>query len=94
MHRTTPQLQRLSASRIREQNNKNLTWLGMLRALNRAAVPDRETIISAIQGGDIKLVGTLVIAQINKAHQADADTEATTIFSDNQISMNELDRIL
>ncbi len=72
MARTRPQLLTLSANRIREQNRRDLNWAGMLRALNRATVPDREIIIAAIIAGDIRQVGTLVIAQINKVHQSDA----------------------
>lgn len=94
MARTTPQLRQLSAIRIREQNRRDLTWIGMLRALNRAPVPNRELIIAAVKAGDIKTLGTLIITQINRVHQTDANAEATTIFSDNNISVAELDRIL
>lgn len=94
MARTRPQLLTLSATRIREQNRNNLNWLGMLRALNQATVPDREVIINAVKTGDIRQVGTLVIAQINKVHQTDATTEAGTILADDNVTLTELDRIL
>lgn len=94
MPRTRPQLLTLSATRIREQNRRSLTWSGMLRALNRATVPDREVIITAIKTGDIRQVGTLMLAQINKVHQTDANAEATTILADDNVDLTELDRIL
>ncbi len=94
MARTRPQLLTLSATRIREQNRNNLNWLGMLRALNQAAVPDREIIITAIKSGDIRQVGTLIMAEINKVDQVDAATEADTILADDNVTLTELDRIL
>jgi len=94
MARTRPQLLTLSAIRIREQNRRDLTWVGMLRALNQATVPDRELIITAIKSGDIRQVGTLIIAEINKVHQNDANTEALSILIDDNVSLTELDRIL
>jgi len=94
MPRTRTQLNTLSATRIREQNKRDLTWIGMLRALNRASVPDQELIIAAIKAGDIRIAGTLIITQIDSVHQTDASAEANAIFADNQISITELDRIL
>lgn len=94
MPRTRPQLLAISARRIREQNRVNLDWTGMLRALNRATVPDREIIITAIKSGNIRQVGTLIIEQINKVHQTDANAEAVTILADDNATLTELDRIL
>jgi len=94
MPRTRPQLLTLSATRIREQNRRTLTWAGMLRALNRATVPDRELIITAIKSGNIRQIGTLINEQLDRVNQSDATTEATAILTDDNVSLTELDRIL
>jgi len=94
MPRTRPQLLSLSATRIREQNRRTLTWAGMLRALNRATVPDRELIITAIKSGNVRQIGTLITTQLNKVNQLDSTTEATAILTDDNVSLTELDRIL
>lgn len=94
MTRTRSDLLTISARRILEQNRNNLNWTNVLRALNQALTPDREMIIGAIKNGNIREIGTLILAQINKVNQVDANAEAITILTDDNVSLIELDKIL
>lgn len=94
MARTKQELTDLSAARIHDQNRAALNWGRFISALNQAATPQREQILAAIIQGDTVGVGTFVITQVEVKHKTDADREAVTILADDNVTLDELDRIL
>lgn len=94
MARTKLQLTRISAARIKERNNKAITWIEFLAILTATPVPEQDVILTAMRNGRFRRAARLIFDEVDKKFTADALIEATAILADNNADLTELDRIL
>ena len=92
--RNKAQLITAIARKLRERNQRRLTWTELITTMNGIAVPQQELIIDALADGRNHLLGTLLIVELTQKQQADAITEATAILADDSADLTELDKIL
>lgn len=82
------------ARRLERKARDDLTPADVLEALKDLTVPQRNSLLGAIQSGNAAMVGGMVMGAVRSRVQAMATARADTMLADGSITEAELEQVL